>query len=269
MKNDSVIQKRIQAVWEICRQPTLSRKNFNALREIIGGLNPALDQKCAQIAKIWGKIDQIKKQEIIDLTLENLPAKTQQDKKRKKLLLLFLKGWKDLKSEVDRVKTELESQAGQPKSAQAASAGRIAAFAKGPFGVLTAAAAIIAAGLIYLDRNAVEIIIRNNGCQTINPSAYGSVRLPGLKLPNQSIVNGGQTTASIPPITLNVDATQADKVIVTAYSFDMTFDLTSANIDVVFDGNTLMGKSTKLNLGSKVTHSIDLNCRSAPPVRLR
>ncbi len=80
--------------------------------------------------------------DVITLSAEALPEDTEERKKRKKALILFINSIKDLKSEIKRVEIEL-SKTKQNGKDQTTNWGKIVAGAKGPFGLITIAALII------------------------------------------------------------------------------------------------------------------------------
>lgn len=115
-----------------------SKEKIESLQKLLKGIDPTLDRAIGDLTTAWTKIGKLQKGEILELSLEALPEDSEKDRKRKKAILLFIKSWKDLKSEVNRVKKELQASQGQ-----AVRAGRIAAMAKGPFGIITAVAVVL------------------------------------------------------------------------------------------------------------------------------
>lgn len=107
--------------------------------------------------------------QVIELSAENLPIQTEEQKKRKKALILFIKTFKDLKSEVKRVKAELESV--QTSGDQISSFAKIARFAKGPFGIITIFAVLIAAFLIYSNLNKDNVLENPKISQSASPKS--------------------------------------------------------------------------------------------------
>jgi len=97
-------------------------------------------------SKALSDLEKFQKGEMIELTAEHLPENTEEEKKRKKALLWFIRNWKSLHSEVDRVKKEFEKGT-QGTEQKIQSGGRIVGFAKGPFGLMTALAIIIVISL--------------------------------------------------------------------------------------------------------------------------
>lgn len=251
--------KRLLAAQKILEQDTTTRAKFESIRTLIKGLNPTIDKSLAECSKALKTVDKIQQGQVIQLTVEKLPEDTEQNKKRKKALLLLLRHWKQLTSEVIRLQKELSHQSEsqtQTKVQQASSWGRILHFAKGPLGIIT----ILAAAAVYLNSASPEIIITNQGCDPINPKINIPVSLPGLKLPNQPINSGDQATVVLPPLKLNVDGTNPKNIKLTALGISMNFELNNPNIDLLFNGQSLIGQQTQIRLGEQNTHELIINC---------
>src|SRR3989338_8642522 len=101
---------RIFAAHKLLLEKTTSKEKFESIRTLLKGINPHIDTKLEQVSQVFQKIEQFKKGEVIDLTAEHLPEKTEEEIERKKLFLLLLRNWKQLHKEVDRVKKEFEIQ---------------------------------------------------------------------------------------------------------------------------------------------------------------
>lgn len=253
---------RFTAAQKLLDDDSTSVEKFRALKKLLEGVNPEVDAKLARASKTLSKVEKIYKHKVIQLTAEHLAETTKKEKRRKKLLLLFLSRWNKLKSEVKRVKKELEREAPEGESQTghtAKKAGRIARFAKGPLGSITAVATVIAAGLIALDRLAVEVTIQNSGCDTLNPQVSVPISLPGLKLPTEPIPNGASATAVVPPLTFTVDGTRNKVVNLSALGLNFDFAY-SGDVSVNLDGRELIGSRTTVNLGSQKQHQLILSC---------
>ena len=111
-----------------------------------------------------------------------------------------------------------------------------------------------------LNTIAVTVTIKNQGCETIYPTANSFVKIPGLKLPDAPIANGGTGVAKLPPITFSVDFSD-NKVNFKTLGINLNFRLDSAGIDLVFDGQSLIGKSTTINLKEKREYELVASCR--------
>ena len=199
----------------------------------------------------------IDKGEAIELVLEALPEGTEEEKKRKKLILLFLSAWKDLKKEVVRVQAELAKSTGNhPVQSKAQSWGNILGVAKGPLGLIT----ILAAGWVLLSATSVEITITNRGCDTMYPTSYANIPLPGISLPKASITNGSTGVVRLPPLTLQVDGQTPGRVTLRALKLEYHFDI-PADVSLTFNGESLIRSSRDIHLSSKKQHSLIVQCR--------
>ena len=249
------IEKRLAAAHAILQADTINRATFDSLKTLLSGVNPKVDTLLASTGKAFKHADQLQKGDIIELTLEAWPDVTPEDKKRKKAILLFFRLWNDLKSEVARVQKEFDKShtSGQ---GSAGAWGNILAAAKGPLGIIT----LIAIGFVVLRMTEVSIVIQNNGCQPIVPVTSIAVNIPGLKLPAETIPDGGQAVAKLPPLSLSVDATSPSLVRLTMYGIKYDFGLGSSGIGLVFDGQTLNGKTTSINLASQKEHTLAISC---------
>lgn len=136
-------RKRIEAAYKILDQDSTSFEKFESARSLIQGINPHLDKLLESCSKELSKLQKLQKGEVIELSAEQLPEETEEEKKRKRILLLFIKNYKALRSEVKRMQKELENPEDKTSKEQWDTVSRIVAFAKGPFGIITAIAIII------------------------------------------------------------------------------------------------------------------------------
>ncbi|KKW12938.1 MAG: hypothetical protein UY48_C0007G0027 [Candidatus Gottesmanbacteria bacterium GW2011_GWB1_49_7] len=134
--------KRVQAAMDLLEKREVNRETVDSLRTLLSGINPQVDKKLALLAGEFKKLDQIQKGQVIELMVESLPEATPEQKKRKKALLLLIKFWNDLKSEISRVEAEFEKHESQGQSATR-TGGNIMATARGPLGIITAIAVVI------------------------------------------------------------------------------------------------------------------------------
>ncbi len=147
-------RERFLAAHKLLLGDSTTLDKFESARSLIKGLDPKIDNALEKCASALSKIEDLQKGEIIQLAPELLGEETEKQKKRKKALILFLKNYKELRSEVERVKSELQNpDQSKTKSAsgQVSTFAKIASFAKGPFGIVTAIALVIAVGLIFVN----------------------------------------------------------------------------------------------------------------------
>ena len=134
--------------------------------------------------------------------------------------------------------------------------GKIFAFSKGPLIVI----GVVAAALTTLSATSVPITIKNNGCSTINTSGSLPFSIPGLSLPKEPIVSGGEGIANVPPLTVVIEE-KAGVLTFGALGLSMRVELTSAVTDVTFNGISLLGKKTEVELSERESHELTLSCR--------
>jgi hypothetical protein len=256
------IKKRILAAEKLLNESSTTRQKFESIRKLIRGLDKNLDEHLEAASKVFSKLGKVYQKKIIDLGLEHLPDKTEKDKKRKKYLLLFLKYWKQLKAEVKRVKKELAKQSAHKKNfkTQTSSFAKITATAKGPLGLVTAAATLIAGGWLYLEKQSAQVKIVNQGCDSIDPSAYSQISLPGLKIPQQAIANGQTGQATLPPLKMTLDNSQAGLLKVKSLGINLSFNFDDAGVILLYDGQLLNGQVTTVELGEKKNHQLLVKC---------
>ena len=238
-------------------------EKFERVRTLIQGINPAIDKALTSCSTAIGKLKKLQEGEVIELTLEALPEETDKEKRRKKAILLLLSSWRNLRSEVKRVMALYGSGKADGKMTAQEHAGTLAkifAFAKGPFGLVTVAAALIAGVLILLNSMSVTIVIKNRGCKALVPFVRLPFPIPGIELPTANIPDGGQGVARVSPLTVDVDGTRGGLVVISALRFSMEYQLETGAKDVVFNGQSLLGKKTTINLGDSKEHELIVLC---------
>lgn len=246
-------RKRLLAAEKLLKGETTSREKVESVRTLVNGINPKLDKILDQVHQALKRVEQVQDQKIIELTADNLPENTEKQKKRKRALLLFIRWWKSVKSEVKRVKKEFEAD-----SPNIAKGSRIVGLAKGPLGVITGLAAIIAAGIIALNSLAVTVVIRNQDCASIIPQTSIRVALPGLQLPSEPIPTGGEAVATLPPLKFKVDGSGSILRLI-AYGVTLQFEYPQRT-EIIFNGTNLIGRTTQIDLGTQKQHQLILKC---------
>lgn len=251
-------KEKIEAAYRLLTEETTSFGKFEKVRTLVKGLNPKIDQTLTDASAVISKIRKVQKGEVIELAIEGLGEDTPQKKKRKKALLLFLARWKTLKAEVKRV-----GEIYQSDGTKLEKTARVAHGAKGPWGLLTglAVGAVAVGGVLaYLNSAAVSVIIKNNGCAPITPVINSPVSIPGISLPTVTIDDGGQGEAKLPPLTVAVDGNRRDLITISTLGFSMNYELGGEGINLIFDGESLVGRQTTINLGESKTHELVIKC---------
>lgn len=257
-------REKLEAAYRLLMEDLTTYDKFEKIRTLIKGFHPKIDASLAAASDALKHLKKFHHGEIIELTAVGLPEHTEEQKKRKKYLLLFLSTWKNLSNEVKRVQElyAAEQTGGEMTATQHVSAlGKIFSLAKGPFGLVTAAAVVIVGGGALLQMSAVSIDIQNSGCAPLTPTVKMPLSIPGLKLPENSIADGGTATAVVPPLSATVDGTQPGFVTISALSFTMEYALQDSSMDIIYDGNSLLGIRQTINLGDSKTHELIVQCR--------
>ena len=140
-------REKLDAAQTVLSADTISIDKFNELRILIKGLSPRIDNLLDVCSKMLADLEKIQKSQMIELTAEYLPENTEEEKRRKKSLLLFLKNWNTLKSEVARVKVEVERT---NKQGSLQTSAKILLYVKGPLGLITLVAVLIVGFMIVL-----------------------------------------------------------------------------------------------------------------------
>lgn len=155
-------KEKIEASYKLLQQADISIETFNQIRKLLKGFNPQIDEKLEMAAKALAGYEKFQAGEYVELSAEHLPETTEKEKKRKKALLFFIRSWKQLKGEVERVKNELQNSDGEDKQKsgenQLQGFGKILASAKGPFGLITIAAILIVGAFSLLKSNKSDSI---------------------------------------------------------------------------------------------------------------
>lgn len=155
--NTKETQQKMHAAYTLLSEPTTSREKFEHVRTLISGINPKVDDAISRCSSALSDYEKLQKGEVIDLTIEHLPEDTEENKKRKKALLAFLRAWKDLHSEIERIQKEFERSNNNARdsssSGQIDTFGRILLHAKGPFGIITFLALIVVGTGAFISSN--------------------------------------------------------------------------------------------------------------------
>lgn len=257
-------REKLEAAYRLLMEDMTTYETFEKIRTLVKGTHPKIDETLTTASDALKHLKKLQGGEIIALTAEGLPEHTEEQKKRKKYLLLFLSAWKNLRAEVKRVKElyAAEQSGGKMSTHQHVSTlGKIVSLAKGPFGLITlTAVGIVGAGML-LQQTAVSVNITNRGCAPLTPTVKMPVSIPGLKLPEHSIGDGGTGTAVVPPLSVTVDGTRPGYVTLSALSFTMEYALQDSGMDIIFNGNSLVGTRQTINLGDAKTHELTVQCR--------
>jgi len=159
--------KKIMSAYQLLQGEAISVNTFEHIRTILKDLHPKVDEKLEICSKALDKLQKIQSGDVITLSAEGLAEDTEEKRKRKKTLLLFINSLKNLKSEIKRVDAEF-TQAhahGNSLQNQLTALGRIIGFAKGPFGAVTLIALVIV-GFLLFQRH------KTQNTTVVNPKNY-------------------------------------------------------------------------------------------------
>ena len=247
---------RFAAAAAIFSESTTTVGKLRSVKTILSGINPKLDALLVEYDRRLASLQHLEAGEIVQLAAaEGMPESTEEEKKRKAAVLLLLKSWGELKGEIARVSAEMEN-AKQSGASQTSLWSNIFKAAKGPLALVT----VVAVGIAALNATSVDIEIKNDGCGTLGVQSSVPVSIPGLKLPNEAIASGESALATIPPLTLEIDGTQAGALHITSFGFNLSFQLSGVR-DVTLNGTSLVGTKRTVNLGEQKTHTLVLTCR--------
>lgn len=127
-------------------------------------------------------------------------------------------------------------------------------------GGLVAAAVVVGAAVGYLNATAVDIVVHNNGCDTMQIPAGLPVAIAGAKLPQGPIPPGGHATARMPRVTVTVDATDRDAVGVTVLGLTTHISIGGSVASIELDGQPVLGQIVTFNLGDRKSHELVITC---------
>lgn len=187
-------REKFEALNKLLSQESTTIEKFQSVAKLAHGINPQIDQTLDKAAEALEKIENLSKGEVIELSADTLPEETEQQKKRKKALILFIKHYKELKDEIERVKAELKDS--KSANQQLSAVGRVAAFAKGPVGIITVAAVIIVAvSGLFLSQKPQSKISNQDQLSSSPPPSTAKVKgivFNGQKIPlDQLAVRNG------------------------------------------------------------------------------
>lgn len=183
-------RERAEAAYKLLQEDATTFDKFQQILTLAKGINPKIDQLLESASKEISRIKKIQQGEVIELSAEALPENTEEEKKRKKFILLFIKYWKQLQSEINRVRLEMGSEKMDTGSGKVESIGRIAAFAKGPFGVIT----IVAVVAIVLFTNRQQGKPKQNHLTISTIPTIQSVKVKAIEFQGKKIALSELTT---------------------------------------------------------------------------
>jgi hypothetical protein len=190
-------QKKLEAAFKLLNADSTTRERFELIRELLKGIDTRVDQNLSFVSKRLAEVEKLQKGRIVELTIEHLPENTKEEKERKRAILLLLKTWKDLKGEVKRIQAELHlKQKGEASQSTVGGLAKIAAFAKGPFGIITIAALIIVGLVTFVGSQTTTTKGSDETYQPIN-----QVSIPAEATPKTKAIKVGEKMIALTQLT--------------------------------------------------------------------
>ncbi len=257
--------EKLEAAYLLLVEQSTTADKVEKIRLLLKGLDPSVDQVLTKFSKSFLAIDKLSKGEVLSLSAEGLPETTEKEKKRKKTLLLFFSYWRSLKNEVARVREIYASDKSDNSTNQESptenveKAGRVAAFAKGPLGLVTLTAVLIVGALGYLKLASVNVAVKNDGCTPFDSKVRMPFKIPGLVLPEKSIASGEEGQLSLPPLKFEVDGTSNESLSLSVLRYNMAFNIRNVK-SINLNGKNLLGTKGEVNLGSSKNHALVISC---------
>lgn len=151
MADRNEYRRKFQEAFRLLGAERTNLEKLESVRVLVHGLNPKVDKLFDKCLEAFSKIEDIKKGEVLELSVELLPEETEGEKKRKKAIIFFIKTYKDLAAEIERTGGEFEGGDKNQNEGQVTTLSKILSGAKGPFGLVTLAAIVIVAGLFFIN----------------------------------------------------------------------------------------------------------------------
>ena len=142
---------------------------------------------------------------------------------------------------------------------------------KGGAGLGTVAAgigvtAVAGVGLILAAANflTVDVVIRNEGCAPIPltaglpPGAGAILGVAGVSIPDE-IPTDDEAMATVPPVTVGISASDAGAISLSTAGATVNLQVPAA-FEVEFNGQSLAGQTTSVNLGGRPSHLLVVRC---------
>src|SRR5438309_1861239 len=122
------LNQKLDSALKLLAGDSTTFEKFKSVHNLLKGVDPRIDTHLEKVSKALSTYEKLAEGNFIQLTTEHLPEESEKDKKRKKALLFLIRSWNDLKSEVNRVRQELNSDQGKNADNQLMRYGKIAKF---------------------------------------------------------------------------------------------------------------------------------------------
>ncbi len=189
--------KKLDAVTSFLDKDSTTIGQVESLLELLKGVDPRVDDKLKLLAKSFSQLKNLLEGDVIELSAEYLPERTEKEKRRKKALLFFIRNWKLLKSEVERAKSQIKSK----EDLSVNDVGQILAKLKGPFGIITVVAVVLVIAAILFTFNKPKeqkAPVADNSPEVSKTSGIKYIEYTGKKIPLDEVVvkNGPDCNAA-------------------------------------------------------------------------
>lgn len=182
-------REKIIAAYDLLQQDLPISQKLSSAKTLIKGINPKLDEILEKTQDAHQNLSKVLKGDVVELSAESLPEGTEEEKKRKKAALLFIKHFRELESEIERAKREFGSEKNNVEKIS-----DLLAKAKGPFGIITIAAVVIVGGLIFFNSQKgtekIEESKITNSAPKTSSLKIKVIDFEGKKIPLSELITG-------------------------------------------------------------------------------
>lgn len=124
--------------------------------------------------------------------------------------------------------------------------------------IATGIVVVAVAAFLVIQNLPVQVLIRNQGCETISLGA--SVNLPGAALPRE-IPKNGEASATLPRVTITIAAKTDGAIQMGIANTPAQFSFATSARRIELDGVNLIGQTKTVNLGDGSSHVLVINCQ--------
>lgn len=150
MKVDATKEK-IFAAYDLLQGDTTTWRKFDSIKILIQGRSKKIDSTLTSISKLRSEVSKMQNGDVIKLSAEKVPGKTDEDKKRKKTFLKFIRLFRQLKSEIATFKEQFEQTGQENISDNSFTGSKIISNVRKPLGIITIGSTILVAGLFLIN----------------------------------------------------------------------------------------------------------------------
>lgn len=175
-------KNKIEAAYELLKEETTTVQKFEHVRVLIKGINSTVDEHLKTCSETITKLKNLQEGNVVELSKELIAENTEEEKKRKKILLTFINSWNQLRGEVkfinDKFQDTTQDKEDVLNRQNAFGLARIITSLKGPFGVITIAAILIVATLAYINSRKAQTPVETSSSKpAINVSEKPKIKV--------------------------------------------------------------------------------------------